>query len=221
MTNATPCVPRRASQRGVSLIFSLLALVILAFGAVALMRSVDTGTMIVGNLAFKQDAVSASSSGAEQAINWLTNNLGGGTLNADDPANGYYASARDRLDVSGNKTSANDKRPVINWTGNCQGLSASVYDLCEVTPRTGTNVNGNQVRWVITRLCDTVGVPTGSNNCLRPAVSSGANEPADRRGPRGGGARIRGNLASPYYRIIVRVDGPRNTVAYTETLIHY
>ena len=71
---AAPIILSRATrraQRGMSMLFALMALVILGLGAVALTRSVDTGTLIMGNLGFKQDTLAASSSGAEQAIAWL------------------------------------------------------------------------------------------------------------------------------------------------------
>jgi Tfp pilus assembly protein PilX len=213
-------LPRRARQAGLSLLFALMSLVILGLGAVALLRSVDTGTLIIGNMSFKQDAAAASAAAAEQAITWLSNNSSGATLNADSPANGYYASARDMLDVTGNKTTANDKRPLINWDGNCNGIDSSRYDICEVTPASGTDVNGNSVRWVITRLCDSVGVPSGSNRCLRPVATAAAGE-ANERGELKPGGRIVGAVASPFYRILVRVQGPRNTVVYTETLLHF
>ena len=35
------------------------------------------------------------------------------------------------------------------------------------------------------------------------------------------GGRLTTGQASPYYRIIVRVEGPRNTVSYTESLVHF
>ncbi|HVZ46843.1 MAG TPA: hypothetical protein VHA82_23755 [Ramlibacter sp.] len=210
----------RRRQSGVSLLFSLIALVLIGFGAMALLRTVDTGTLIMGNLGFKQDALNATSSGAEQALAWLSPLANTPTLNNDDPTNGYYAAAQDRLDISGNQTSSTYKRPVINWTGDCQGLSSGSYDICDVTPKSGVDVNGNKIQWVITRLCDAVGVPTGGNHCMRPATGSSSGE-ARERGQLQPGGRITSTLASPYYRILVRAEGPRNTVVYTETLVHY
>jgi len=55
-------------QRGVVLFFALIALVVMSLAAVALIRSVDTNTLIAGNLAFKQAATSSGDSGLEMAI---------------------------------------------------------------------------------------------------------------------------------------------------------
>lgn len=210
--------PRRA-QRGISLLFALMALVILGFGAVALTRSVDTSTLVMGNLSFRQDAVTASSSGAEQAMKWLDANQGGNKLDADDVNKGYYARSLDKLDPVGTRTNKDNPLPVVNWDGKCMGLASSAYSTCAVNPQTGTNVNGNKVQYVITRLCDTIGAPSGANLCLRPAGTTTGS--AKDRGELQPGGRLSSGQASPYYRIIVRVEGPRNTVSYTESLVHF
>lgn len=214
-----PLNPTSLRQRGISLLFALMALVVIGFAAVALTRSVDTGTLIMGNLSFKNDTLVASSAGAEQAVTWLQANINSTALDADQTASGYYASSRDQLDPTGGKTSATDKRPLVNWDGTCQGAAAGTYENCEVLPFTGTAVNGNKVQWVITRLCDTTGVPGGSNLCIRPATATTST--TSERGELTSGGRISSAVASPFYRIIVRIEGPRNTVSYTETLLHF
>jgi type IV pilus assembly protein PilX len=218
MMRSQPSLMRR-SQRGVSLLFALMSLVILGFAAVALTRSVDTGTLIMGNLAFKQDAVFSGSSGAEEAMTWLRANITTAALDADDELHGYYAASKDKLDVTGGKTSASDKRPVVNWMGNCGGLDPGSYESCSVQAFTGTTVNGNRIQWIITRLCDTSGAASGANLCVRPATTSTST--ASERGELGAGGRINAAIATPYYRIVVRAEGPRNTVSYTETLVHF
>ena len=211
--------PARRAQRGLSLLFALMALVILGFGAVALTRSVDTGTLIMGNLAMKEDTLLAGSSASEQAIAWLSSNTGGATLDANDPAHGYYASSIDKLDPTGNHSTADNKLSLVNWDGSCNGADGSTYETCDVLPFTGTAVNGNKVQWVITRLCDQVGAPSGTNLCVRPAASSTST--ALERGELQPGGRISSGISGPYYRVIVRVEGPRNTVSYTESLLHF
>ncbi len=209
----------RKAQQGASLLFALMALVIMSLGAMALTRSVDSGSLIMGNLSFKQDTIVTASAGTEQAIAWLQNNINNPILNADQPASGYYASSLDKLDPTGTKTTAANKRPVVNWDGNCLGLSSLAYEHCDITPFQGTAVNGNRIRWVITRLCDSVGPASGANLCLRP--SSGGGSSGMERGELTAGGRISGGANSPYYRVVVRVEGPRSTASYTETLIHF
>ncbi len=57
------------------------------------MRSVDTGTQLLGNIGFKQDATAATDQAARQAIAWLAGNKT--TLIDDATTNGYYASTRE------------------------------------------------------------------------------------------------------------------------------
>jgi type IV pilus assembly protein PilX len=209
----------RTRQRGASLLFALMALVLLAFAAVALTRSVDTGTLIMGNLSFKQDTLQSSNPGTEEALTWLSANVNGTILEADSAANGYYSSTSSRLDATGNKTSATDKWTLINWDGACQGVPSANYVDCSMVPKAGTVVNGNTVQFTIVRLCSTSGPAAGGNVCVRPAVTSSAT--SSERGELQPGGRISTAAASPYYQIVVRVTGPRNTVSYTETMVHY
>ncbi len=81
-------------QKGVVLFFALIALVVMSLAAVALIRSVDTNTLIAGNLAFKQSAMASADTGVETAIKWLDANQTT-ALNNDNVNNGYYASPLD------------------------------------------------------------------------------------------------------------------------------
>ena len=104
------------------------------------------------------------------------------------------------------------------WRGPPFFRRARTRSTCTVKPVDGTNVNSNRVQWVITRLCDSVGVPAGTNFCIRPAVAASNNvrDRGELNGP-----RLTQGVSGPYYRIVVRVVGPRNTVSYTESLIHF
>lgn len=215
----------RRGQQGSSLIFALMALVVLSLAAVGLVRSVNTGALIAGNLSFKRDATLSAASAAEQAMQWLQGKVAAGAtaLDNDDAAAGYFASARDNLDVTGNSTSASRPMAVVNWDGNCQGLPSSNYTACNVVPFTGTSVNGNRVQWIITRLCDFAGPypanPNGTNLCARPPATA-AGQSSD-KGALSTSARLTPAQTTPYYRIVTRVEGPRNTVSYVETIVHF
>ena len=93
---------RSMKQRGVALFFALVCLVAIMLAAVVLVRSVDTSTLISGNLAFQQSATVSGDAGTEAALTWLAsvqaanatkNVLTDPThpFNVDDAANGYYS----------------------------------------------------------------------------------------------------------------------------------
>jgi len=65
---------RTRRQRGLSLLFALMALVVIGLASVAVVRSVDTSSLVIGNLCFKQDATAASAQMTEQALTWLQAN---------------------------------------------------------------------------------------------------------------------------------------------------
>lgn len=213
-------------QQGSALIFALMALVVLSLAAVGLVRSVNTGALIAGNLSFKRDTTLSAASGAEQAISWLQTQLttgGSSALDNDNPQYAYFASAKDNMDATGNATSSARPMQVVNWDGNCQGLPSSSYSSCDVIPYASTTkVNGNSVQWVITRLCDFDGPyptnPKGVNLCTKPpaTTSTGVHEKG-----RITGKRIVTTVSTPYYRVVTRVEGPRNTVSYVETIVHF
>lgn len=195
---------RSARQRGAVLFFALIALVVMTLAAVALIRSVDTNTLIAGNLAFKQSATSSGDVGTELAITWLQGNLA--TLDNSNPAAGYYNSLNQGLDLT-----------TQNWAA--IGVSA------------GQDSAGNTVRYVIQRLCNhpparaaqvnsETAIVVSETNCILTDPPDSGNDRRDRgrpdlcsasQCPTTGGAAI--------YRITAQVTGPRNTVSYIQAFV--
>ena len=208
----------RRAQEGVVLLFGLVVMVALALAAVAIVRSVDTVTRVSGAISLKQDATSAAAVGAEKAIEWLQGNLAGKRLESDHPEFGYYASSLDAIDATGNRTSSSQQLRLVHWGGKCESVSGA-YSTCNTEPADPIVINGNRVEWIITRLCAGPGTAGGVNSCAMPR-SSGGPSTSD-RGQVGSGGRIVYGTATPYFRIIVRVEGPRKTVSVTEQLVHF
>lgn len=158
----------RRAQQGVSLLFALMALVVLSLGAVALLRSIDTGLLVLGNLGFKQDAMSAGSVGTEAAINWLSANAGV-TLDATHAEQGYSAVAVLSMDPTGRGIAAGTSKPVlVDWADNgcaVPGLNGRT-PVCVPASAEITVAGENKVRYVITRLCANTGPPDASNDCI-------------------------------------------------------
>jgi type IV pilus assembly protein PilX len=210
--------PFRSPRRGASLIFALLALAVVSLAAVGLVRTVGMGSLAVGNLGFKRDATAAGDRGAELAIVWLQTNAGA-VLDADATASGYYATATEALDPTGRNTAASP-RVVIDWDNdNCAGVSGA-FTAC-IDPSASSAVGANQVSWVITRLCIAAGNKDAVGNSCATAVAGSADD------TNSGGLDYsnRGGLVStttnPYYRIVVRAVGARNTTSFTETIVHF
>ncbi len=191
-----PGVPSRSRQRGVVLFISLIVLVAMTLAGIAMFRQVGTGVVIAGNLAFRANATSVSDLGLEAARAWLIAQTSA-ALNTDQ-APGYYACGLPAATCA----QANFAPASFDWTANA----------VQVTADDGT---GNEVRYVIHRLCQLAGSPTTT-----PCVTLGA---AGAGGSKGGGqygVLPLTNTVQPYFRITARAAGPRNTVSYVQSIMY-
>ncbi|HRF04430.1 hypothetical protein [Accumulibacter sp.] len=189
----------RSKQRGVVLLVALIILVALTLAGVALIRSVDTANLIAGNQSFHQSAVHAAERSTEVALaNWLeaNNALGDVDLHDNSAANGYRARREDP--PAGSSWDA-------FWTATLAAQAATM----------APDAAGNTVSYVIHRLCDPAALPAA------PHLANCAKQPSSINT---GGSFGAGNVAAitnnqVYYRITTRVQGPRNTVAYIQTIV--
>ena len=195
----------RHRQSGLSLLIAMIVLVVMSMAAIGLIRSVDTGILTAGNLAFRQSATHAGDAGIEAARTWLLTNAN--NLGADSAANGYYASSQAGLDLTGNATTAaNDD---LQWGG-----AQATRPFCLANP-----IAGNTVCYIIHRMCNATGPLTAVNCSTKPGVRGGSSL---------GGTRQmqtyqQGSWASVttfgYYRVTVRVAGPRNNVSFVQAYL--
>lgn len=190
---------RRKKQEGLVLFIALIVLVAMTLAGIALMRGVDTGTVIASNLAFKQTTTSVADVGVETARAWLLAQAATSLYNDNTSAGtAYYATMQSNLDLLGNDPGKTD----YNWS------SAATL---------ASPPSGYVVRYVIHRLCDAVGNPV-SVNCIKAASSDSSTA----SGTKGAAAYGQFAISVPtqaYYRITVQVTGPRNTLSYVQTVV--
>lgn len=209
--------PRKGAQHGMSLLFALLALVSMMLAAVALVRSIDSGSMVLGNLAFKQDATAAADRAAEAAVAWLRAT----TLDLTADQAGYYSTSQDALDPTGQVTSATNKLAVVNWgdADSCSCVAAGTCSTCTRVPSNEVTYNQIKTRYLITRLCPSAAAAGAGNACAQ-VVTTGSGTATGMGGRAYGDNQVLKEKAySPYYRVVVRAVGPRNTVSFTETIV--
>ncbi len=202
---------------GASLVVALVMLGMMSAGAISLVRVVSTGRMIAANHAFRQAAVLASDAGSEAAIAWLNTQVASANVYIDKPAQGYYASVPGGLDIAG--LSSAGSAVGIDWDDD--GCKAAGSATCvKAAPALTMDSAGNVIRYTIHRLCRASGSPqAGANSCL---MAGGNAESSSKRGNLSYGASSRFGISmGVYYRITVRVRGPRGTVVYTQALVHY
>lgn len=191
-------------QDGLALVIALIVLVAMTIAGVALVRSTDTAAIIAGNLAFRQSATLAGDSGVEAARGWLL--TAGNTLQNDQPTIGYYATSQDSLDLTGNRT-PKVKTDDLSWTGATDSKCLAA------------DAAGNTVCYVIHRMCKKDG-PLDAATCSsltadRSGSSKGATRPMSTYQERS----WKDATSLGYYRITVRVAGPRNNVSFVQAFV--
>jgi hypothetical protein len=164
------------------------------------MRSVDTGLVVAGNMAFKQAAIMVADRGTQEAVNWLGTNSAGTALQSTNTAKGYFSS-----------------RPVVepNW------FDPASWSESVALNGGAPDASGNVVRYVVHRMCTQPDTPYNGSNAgvanecaLYFALSAGAS---------GGSMSVGATqfVGSPqlYYRVTTRVEGPRETVSVIQTSV--
>jgi Tfp pilus assembly protein PilX len=184
-------------QRGVSLFIALIVLVGMTLSGFALLRSVDTNTLISGNLAFKQSTIQAADQGTEAAYQWLVANVGTTVLNNTNAAAGYYSA-----------------HPAIEPDWNDPAVWVGAVDL-------PADAAGNAVSYVVHRMCTQPDTPYNGTNgaavneCAMTYVSGSSSS--------GGSMAVDSPafLSSPhlFYRVTSRTAGPRGTFSVTQAVV--
>lgn len=194
-----PAARLHRHQQGVVLFVALIAMIVLSLAGVALVRSVDTGAGVTGNIAFRTASVVAVNYAVEDAVYNLFKAPLPINPDSDNPARHYYSflQASEKSDGTPN---------VLAGTYPPAGYSMSVWQ----DPT--TNV---EVRYVIERVCTAAAKdksPTiGTCDLLPPKVSPAGTDNEVKRIP----------LPSiPHYRVTVRVDLPNtNTTTIAQAFL--
>ena len=236
-------MPMHSKQRGMVLLLTLIILVAMTLAGIGMMRSVDTATVVAGNLAFKQATTNAADGGTSAGFNLLAGVANSSTaadklLLSYDPGQGCPAlsAAIAALYCAGGFTAL-------------PGYSSSPINTCEVTntcvgvPKTtaGAAIAGCPAGAIQSQWYQCTGSWNGSPTiniaatgttvnylihrmCMTPNIVPSADPainicqsytlPSTSKG----GVIIPG-IPSFYYRITARSVGPRNTVTYTQTLV--
>lgn len=187
---------KRQQNQGVVLLITLIMLVAMTLGGIALIRSVHTTTLIAGNLAFQQASTQSANIGSEQAIAWLTSKNSNGGLDTHSLANGYSASRR--VPPAGTSWDS-------YWVNTLQPAGAVTV---------ASDAAGNTAQYVIDRLCNSTGAAVGGIGCATSPIASTSN-----RNSHGAGTVTLSFNSAVFYRIITRVQGPRSTASFVETIV--
>jgi type IV pilus assembly protein PilX len=180
-------------QRGAVLMVVLVALVAMLISVIALSRSMDTHQLVAGNLAFRNSTVHSSDAGVQGAVQWMLGTAGTNLLNSNAPNRGYFAVIAEP-----------------NWD------DEAFWSGCPTCLVNAADAAGNQVQWVIHRMCSAEGnYNAAGNSCSLLAATS----PAASGGSFSSDAFNFTGTAQNYYRVTVRVLGPRNTSTLVQAFV--
>jgi type IV pilus assembly protein PilX len=183
-------------QRGVVLFIALIVMVAMSLAAIALMRSVDTTSAAIGNLAFRQASILPANYGIEDAAAGLFNDANPANVaripdvRVDTPAQNYYAT---HSQAAGWDDQYGVPQPLQTQAA-ANSLNRPVWDGAQ-----------NRITYVTERMCN----PSAP---VIPADKSAANTWCDMMPPKQSpGTTINDPMAAllsaqPFYRVTVRVE---------------
>ncbi|MGB7589280.1 MAG: hypothetical protein WBM00_11285 [Solirubrobacterales bacterium] len=201
---ARPATPR--SQRGTMLIIALIVLVAMTLAGIATMRSVDTATVMAGNIAFRQSALNAADQGLQAGYALLK--IPSPSSDPTKDGSGWLAP------TAGYFSSAPMTEP--NWSDPAAWVNA--VQLNGGTP----DAAGNVVWYIVQRLCPVANCAVGATCGGQPNVcgSTPSTAALSKEGEDNFRAQDAAFVSLPqvHYRITARAIGPRNSVAIVQTL---
>lgn len=188
-------------QRGIVLYIAIIALVVLMLAAVALIRSVNTTTVIAGNLAMKQSATISGDRGLWNGSSVITGMETAGTAAGQDP----MTSAAHPYNINSPATGYYSTVGQINLT------DSTIWS----TLPSVSDASGNSIQYIVERLCRLGTVIQSTQDCLFNIQPNG--DPKIRPGTNIGLSK---SSNSPVFRITARVSGAKNTVSYVQSLYY-
>lgn len=208
----TPSVARRRNrQGGISLVITLVVLVIITLSSVAMMATLKSGTSASSNIAFRQAATRTADVGVENALTWIAAQQSATFLaHSGNSLYRYYAThtaAAAGCTKDGSTTFSPEQ-----YRFDDSVLGTDTYP-CAF--RLANTPSGYSLFYVIHRMASSVGSCTDVG-CMRPA-GLGCNSTNTKAGQ--GNEFDFESTPETYFRITVKVVGPRQNNRYVQAFV--
>ncbi len=192
-------------QRGVVLIFALIALAILLIGAVAMMRSMNTSQFAIGNLGFKRDLTNQ----AERALGAAFTDFSTGPLASELARESSLATSNYSATMLPNNAQGLPTALLTDAAFAAVGNTAKDITLADL---------GVTVRYLVDRMSTAAG-PCGPATCVLASqqVAGGSGSEWINAQNSNGVGGVGAAPPQPVYRVTVRVTGPRGTQSYFQS----
>jgi len=213
------------NQAGIVLFFALLALAVMSIAAVALIRSVDTNSLLSGNMVYRQSAGTATNVALEGIAENVAKSVTVALSTTHHPTLGYYANCSqfdqqpDALICDGSQLST------MTWNDSNSSLAPSQTDGNDEI-RNGVDRQGNEIRYVIERMCNYSNAeinagPASSDasRCMMASSPSNGETCSHNVNNIELFKRCIASSDSPLYRITLRIAGPKNTLTFMQSFV--
>ncbi len=203
------------AQGGFVLIIALIVLAAMTLAAAAMVRTVDTSTLLARNISFKRDAVNRNDFALEAAIDQFRAGgaLRDGANTLDAIANQNYSAVMLPTDTDGvplalKNASTSSPYALPANTGLTPPYPGGTLGLAGPGKIPTSLELGMFPIYLIERMCTTRGIAAAETCIVNGRAQAGGTQPNDKPG----------QLFPPMYRITARVTGPRNTVSYVQAI---
>jgi Tfp pilus assembly protein PilX len=207
-----PTRSQRTAQRGVVLFITLVVLVALALGALAMFRGSLGASMVATNVVYRQAALNLADNGVQLATAAIQAKAAAGQINADDNVNGYFSA------IPANEPASYSDAAI--WSCGADAVCPTATQICSSNSACINDVTKGQgltVYYKVHRMCTVPNAAyNAANNRCALTVTTGGTSPGGSLGV--GATQFTGN-PTLYFRITTRVDGPRNTRMVTQTVV--
>lgn len=214
-----------ADQSGIVLFFALLALAVMSIASVALIRSVDTNALLSGNLVFRQSANTTTNVALEGITETIAKSVSLTASTANHSTLGYYANCS-QFDTQPDVQACDGNRlTMVTWDGSNSALVPTQTDGNDEI-RNGVDRQGNQIRYVVERMCnytqaelDAGNAVSDASRCMMASSPSNGQKCSHNANNRELFRQCVTSSDSPLYRVTLRITGPKNTVTYMQSFI--
>jgi len=202
----------KSTQRGVVLFIALIVMVVMSLAAIALMRSVDTTTAVIGNLAFRQASMLPANYAVELAASGLFDDANAPNprripdIRVDTPAENYLSTHDPTWD---------DKYGVP------QALQSYSYNTGLAAHAPQIDDAENRITYLIERMCNPNARPLSNTDGHADRDWCEMAEPKQAAGDTINDPGIGLDYRQVYYRVTVRVDGKAgtNAVSFAQVML--
>jgi type IV pilus assembly protein PilX len=210
------CPSSQSRQRGVVLFIALIVMVAMSLAAIALIRSVDTTSAVIANLAFRQASLLPANYAVEAAAASLfadaspTNTPLIADLTQDDATQNYF-STYPPVAPPGGCASWDDQYGVpcpLQKQATALALARKLVDVN----------TGNTITYLTERMCNPNAPVIPADKSPGPTWCD-MMQPKQSTGETIGDPNAQPLTKQPFYRVTVRVDGPKNSASFLQVVL--